>query len=707
MFTLKNCIAFFAIWPLALTGIGAAAGTVAFAADGDTAPTSGAQFNTLATSLLSEDGVQAVTTDGDNNVVLYTTEPATKIGETARSFAEDSSNVVVKVLDEPIAPYSTTDVVGGAGYASLRDRNAQASGFCSIGFSAWSPVGVPAVISAGHCAAGSTAVSKLTLPTTDTAGGGTRPRITQSLGALDFSQFGGPGNTTGANGSASSVDLSIFQVTNPALKTLPRVTDWTTAATNDLSTSSLPVRAVGAAKVGQQVSKSGRTTGFTSGKVESVGWAKVGGRQVSGFMTNAKAGPGDSGGAIIQGDRAVGVISGGSSAGGRFFTWGANLQNGLALTGGYTVALFLDAPTLTEQSTPYSTDTPVSGTGPAGGTLAVTPESGAPFEVPIDADGVWSFPAPRTEGNFGYSIVAKKGFDTSAATTFNIPVALAPPVITAPLDGQLIETSLKAISGTGEAGATVTLTGDVTATTTVDGAGNWSVPADLSYGAYTVNASQDIPETAPAVSALEVEPSAASTLASVSFQVGPVAPVINSRASTVTDVEGSGPVQVSGTGTNGAIVSVSVNGVSAGTATVANGAWALPVGGLPATGSVTITATQSIHGITGAASTSTITISAATPAAGTPSTPMTPSRTAIKYRGGKATVQVKATGFSVDGTARIYQGSKRLATVTVTNGKVTRKVPLKVKGMHKLYAVFAGTSELTKSTSPTIRVVIK
>ncbi|MDD1385497.1 Ig-like domain repeat protein [Curtobacterium poinsettiae] len=83
-----------------------------------------------------------------------------------------------------------------------------------------------------------------------------------------------------------------------------------------------------------------------------------------------------------------------------------------------------------------------------------------------------------------------------------------------------------------------------------------------------------------------------------------------------------------------------------------------------------------------------------------------PSRTAVKYSGGKATVQVKATGFSVDGTARIYQGSKRLATVTVQDGVVTSKLPLK-KGAHNLHAVFAGTSELTTSTSPTITVVVK
>lgn len=83
-----------------------------------------------------------------------------------------------------------------------------------------------------------------------------------------------------------------------------------------------------------------------------------------------------------------------------------------------------------------------------------------------------------------------------------------------------------------------------------------------------------------------------------------------------------------------------------------------------------------------------------------------PSRTALKYSGGKATVQVKATGFTVNGTARIYQGTKRLATVTVKNGKVTSALSLK-KGTHKLHAVFAGTDTLTTSTSPVQSIVIK
>jgi len=621
--TWKKRAAYVAVCSLALTGLSGTFGTAAFATEGDdVAPTSGAQFDTLAQSLLTEDAVQAVATDADGNVVIYTTEPTDDIGAGARSVAEDSSNVVVKVMDEPISSYSTNDVVGGAGYAGLTDPNATSASLCSIGFSAWSPAGDPAVISAGHCTEDGTAViSGLTLPTGDAAGGGndSTVTVTQALGTLAFSQYGGPGNTPGADGAADSVDISVIDVANPALTTLPEVTDWTTSATEDLSGSTLPVRSVGAAEVGAPVSKSGRTTGFTSGNVESVGWANVDGRQVSGFLSVLTSSQGDSGGSIIQGDRAVGVVSGGTTVQGQSVMWGANIQNGLALTGGYTVALFLDAPVVTAQSTPYFTDAPVSGTGPAGATLTVTPENGTPFDVAIDANGAWSFAAPGTEGNYSYSIVAKKGFDTSAATTFDIAVVLAPPVFTAPVNGQLIETSLKAVTGTGKAGATVTLTGDVTGTATVDGAGNWSVPADLSYGSYSITATQDTADVNP-TAAREFQAQAASTGTTVAFQVGPVAPVISTPAAGVVYAEGNGPTQVNGTGINGAIVTVLVNGVSAGT-TVANGEWVLPLVGQLAAGSVTITATQAINGVTGTAATSTITIAAATAPAATPGTP--------------------------------------------------------------------------------------
>jgi len=83
-----------------------------------------------------------------------------------------------------------------------------------------------------------------------------------------------------------------------------------------------------------------------------------------------------------------------------------------------------------------------------------------------------------------------------------------------------------------------------------------------------------------------------------------------------------------------------------------------------------------------------------------------PSRAVLQYSGGKASVQVGATGFRVDGTVRIYEGSKRLADVKVSHGTNTSALKLK-KGTHKLHAVFLGTSEIATSTSPTITVVIK
>ncbi len=78
----------------------------------------------------------------------------------------------------------------------------------------------------------------------------------------------GSGQLLGDDGDPSSVDISVIDVTNPALHLRPAVTDWTTP--NDLSLSTTPVRAVGSARVNVAASKSGRTTGNTSGVVTSV-----------------------------------------------------------------------------------------------------------------------------------------------------------------------------------------------------------------------------------------------------------------------------------------------------------------------------------------------------------------------------------------------------------------------------------------------------
>jgi hypothetical protein len=618
--SLKKRVAYLVMGTVTVAGMTGAFGTAAFAGEGDTkVPTSGAAFDGYAETLLASDDVEAVATDGHGNVVLYTTTAVNDIDDAkAQQLAESTSNLIVKVLDAPLEAYDANDVVGGAGYAAYNNPQ-NGVGFCSIGFTGWTPTGAPAVLSAGHCTSdGAFTTSTLTLPTGDPAGGGPADNSgagpSQPLGTLGFAQFGAAGNTTGTNGDVTSVDISAWNVTNTALSLLPAVTDWTTAVSEDLAASSFPVKSVGEAVVGATISKSGRTTGFTTGTVEAVkGWANISGRMVYGFMATLKSAPGDSGGAMTQGNAAVGVLSGGiTSSGNGAYTWGADLKAGLALSGGYTVALQLDTPTVTSGPQVVS-GTPITGTGNPGTELVVTPSTGAPFTVAVDATGAWSFPAGKA-GAYSYSVFTQRGFDKSAVLDFTVQVTPAPlptPAITSVTPGQSVATSLTSISGTGAAGATLTLSGDVTGTALVAADGTWSVKTNLSYGSYTVTAVQTRAD------------SAASAPASVSFTVVPVAPVITSPASDTRYAYGSGPTTITGTGIDGAQVAIAINGTIVRTVTVTNGAWTTTLDSQLPVGTITISAAQTIGGVTGFPTASTITITPAV-AGVAPTKPSTP-----------------------------------------------------------------------------------
>lgn len=568
---------------LALSG--ALIPTVANAEEDATAPTTGASFDANAKQLLTADGVEAVATNAQGQVVLYTTTPQESLPGEADAFVDGHSNVVVEVLDAPFSSQATTDVVGGAGYVAVNPANPEVGGLCSVGFSGWSPEGEPAIISAGHCTDdGGYTVNGMSLPTSDTAGGGTGPvTVTYAFGDLAFSQYGGPGNTPGANGDVTSTDVSVWDLQNDQLTLLPEITDWTTFESEDLSTSTTPVRSVGAAQANAPVSKSGRTTGLTNGTVLAVnGWANVDGRQVYGFMTNVLSDQGDSGGSVFQGDTAVGILSGGTTTtSGEPRMFAANLQEALAVTGGYTVALFIDAPVVTSAAQ-LGVDGRVTGTGPANTTLVVTQGNGTPFEVQIDANGNWSFPAPTEIDDYSYSAFVRSGFNESAAITFNVEVLPVAPAIIAPANGARIETEVTEIVGTGAEGATITLTGDVTGETTVEENGTWTVEADLGIGAYSVTAVQDIDGvvSAPATSA---------------FAVIPTAPVVSAPLAGGAYAFASAPTAATGTGIEGATLTLTLNGAAAGETTVADGgAWTLPL--TAQAGEFTLVATQTVNG---------------------------------------------------------------------------------------------------------------
>lgn len=565
---------------LALGMGGALIASPAFAEESDgTVPVSGAAYEAQAKDLLADEDVAAVGRDADDNLVVVTiagNEPAE-----VTALEADNSNVVIKEVSAPLEAFAANDVVGGAGYLI---ETASSLGACSIGFSAWSPDGDPALISAGHCA-GEPAALALSLPSEDPAvgGEGSVPTGPGLLGTFGFSQYGGPGDTEGAEGDLSSIDIAVIDVDNDAFTLLPEVTDWTTASSDDLAASTVNVTAVGDPTVGATVAKSGRTTGHSEATVDVVdGWANVGGRFVHGFGADLASDQGDSGGAIIQGNTAVGLVSGGDVDTG--FTWGTQLPNALTYTDGYTVMLHVDAPAVSGPAAGAEVEpgTAITGTAPAGTTLVVTPESGEAFEVSVSADGTWTFPAPSALGAFSFSAIAKNGFNESDGVSHSVTVVAAPiaaPVISSPADGAQVNDSVDAVTGTGLPGATVTVSGDVTGTATVGSDGTWTVPADLSYGSYEVSVEQaTADQTSPAVAS--------------AFSVVLAAPAIVSPADGSEFADGAAPNTVSGTGIDGAIVAVTLNGEEVGTVEVVDGVWEISIAGLTGTAENTITASQ-------------------------------------------------------------------------------------------------------------------
>ncbi|MCW2165124.1 hypothetical protein B0I12_002279 [Microbacterium hydrothermale] len=592
---------------LALTASGLLAPAVAFAGDDQSvAPTSGAEFDATAKQLLSSDEqVQAVAKDGNGNVVVYATADESALQGEAKTFVQSKSNVEVRVIDSPIKALAENDVVAGAGYFSTDPANPGPGGLCSIGFTGWSPQGKPAVITAGHCNEdGLFSASFLTLPSGDPAGGGDSEngdvKVTDELGTLAFSQFGGPGNSVGADGDNNSVDIATIDVTNADLDLLPEITDWTTAKSEDLSTSTIDVKAVGSAQVQQAASKSGRTTGYTTGTVTGVdGWSRIGKpdntfRWVKGFAVESDSRivkEGDSGGAVFQGNTAVGVVSGGDESG--VFMWAADLQAGLAQTDGYTVALKIDAPALT---TPADGGTVgvggvISGTAQVGTTLKVKPSNGDSFDVTVDGSGNWSFPAPDKLGTYSFSLTSVSGYNTSATVDASVEVKAEAPVITTPANGSTVENELTAISGTGLAGATVTLTGDVKGSAKVAEDGSWSVETDLGIGQYTVTATQ----------ARDGQTSAAAT---VEFTVAPSAPVITGIQDGESYSGAAVPTAITGTGLTGADITVTINDAKVGETVVKDGKWSVVLKDALAPGDYAVVATQTVDGVSSSASVS-------------------------------------------------------------------------------------------------------
>ncbi|MEU5099443.1 Ig-like domain repeat protein [Streptomyces sp. NPDC020996] len=155
-------------------------------------------------------------------------------------------------------------------------------------------------------------------------------------------------------------------------------------------------------------------------------------------------------------------------------------------------------------------------------------------------------------------------------------------------------------------------------------------------------------------------------------------------------------VAVTVTGTHGV--------VPTGTVTVKEGSTTLGTGTLDSSGKATVSLSNHLKVATHTLTVSyggngklldsktsvSLTVTKATPTVST-SAPSTVSHTAHA----KVAVKVAATGTTPTGTVRIYEGTRVIATGTLSGGKVTVTLPLLSRGSHTLHASYAGSSTVS------------
>ena len=316
--------------------------------------------------------------------------------------AETGNDPVVTAIEHGYTAASASDVAGGAGYI-VGEPGDQGVGLCSFGFPATGPDGEEAIITAGHCAEEDSPIY-LEQPSASNAGQGdphgevTTGFLTEDrLGTFTFSAWAdttidpdnppSDWNDPEAYDPASTMDYGVITVNDDSLTTHPEVTDWTTAGSDDLYASTNPVAGVSDVTmddIGNEMWRSGRTSAVQEGTVGGENDGVIGDivdgyslitdpetghlAVVHGFAAEALSIPGDSGGAVMMGDQAVGVVSGTNYRGegdGGDWTWVAELDEALNhIPGDYEVKTTGDdedpspTPTATEDPTEDPTETP-------------------------------------------------------------------------------------------------------------------------------------------------------------------------------------------------------------------------------------------------------------------------------------------------------------------------------------------------------------
>ncbi|MCS5713990.1 cell wall-binding repeat-containing protein [Herbiconiux sp. CPCC 205716] len=403
-----------------------------------------AQADAAATASEVVDALQATGTvvlgsrlEGTELVVTVPTESDAAAARQAGALAEVGGSTETtpsrQSADLPDAEF-LRDLVGGQGYYNHKGLYDY---FCSVGFNGIDgSTGAAQFLTAGHCVTPGAEYSGRVFSLEQPRPGQDPTVAGTTLGSpLPASlKFG------------SWYDTALY-ATAPAWTPQPAVGSWGGNQGSAESGERATVRDYTRAVVGQSICKSGRKTGWTCGTVKSVDIAsKIGSTDVNAFLSNICALGGDSGGAVIAGSYAVGVISFG------------DYKTGCGESGRTTGSFPIDSPffedalevqtswePLVDVAAPVSEallggvplyrGEAAAGTVPGGGlrhTVHLSVDGGPETLVPVGADGRWSIPdaAGIGAGSHSVSLFASygEGIQRSKTVTGTVLVADRPAV---------------------------------------------------------------------------------------------------------------------------------------------------------------------------------------------------------------------------------------------------------------------------------------
>ncbi|GAA2812542.1 S1 family peptidase [Crossiella cryophila] len=438
-------------------------------------------------------------------------------------------NVEVEVGHKQEELQAEKDLRGGDGYtvsgagSSLR--------LCSLGFNAVDKLGRGQIITAGHCFDGFD---------------GRKVNVEIKGAGNPVGEAIGLGENVRFDNAPDGDDSATIKVTNGGNKLLPEV--------NRYNGSGLKLDGVTDPIQGQEICKSGRTTGWQCGNVVNVDvQVRISNHLLSLFQHDACSIPGDSGGAVVLGSKALGITSGGAANPGdkcptagqpkdrsyaefvgrdilpdhkgdaqlTVLTSNGDVDEDGVLdidelnaditkikdTNNNGVAAYRDAdepnlsaPKLTspaDKSRITERKPVLTGTAKPNAAVSLS-YKGQTTEIKADASGKWTQTtgAELAYGDHEISLKQKVGELTSREVKSKFTVVPAAPVITEPKEGVKSENARPVISGTGTAKATVTVTSGETklGEATVGADGKWTVTpaADLAKGKHTISAKQTI-----------------------------------------------------------------------------------------------------------------------------------------------------------------------------------------------------------------------